>query len=391
MIRNFLSKIYAYSLFEGFLLIYPVYALLFKDSGLDVFEISLLLIIWMFTALIFEIPTGILADKYSRKKILISSYLVKIMGLSAWLLFRDFYSFALGFVMLGLGGALESGTFDAYIYDGLKFYKNEGLYEKVSGRIKIFNIVGTSIALGLGGFITEKFGYDLVILLSIISITITILIIMLFNDFKIERSTEEKNYLRFLKDVLQTSIQDKTLFVLLIVTAIVFGTYGAFDEFIALIADDLSMKKDLIGVLMSMIYLSYATGNFSAGYIKIKNWLTDSIFPISAGLLMLIIGIFYQKYSFFLLIFAAFFVGIFEIKMLARIQKRIETHKRATILSIKEFLLEMTAIIFTFGIGALSRGIDYQIALSACGAVIMVSSGLLLFFIYFTKPSKIVL
>ena len=67
---NFLKKIYLYSFLNGFNLIFPIFTLLFSKHGLNTVEISLLIAIWSVTTIVFEVPAGVLADKYSRRNLL---------------------------------------------------------------------------------------------------------------------------------------------------------------------------------------------------------------------------------------------------------------------------------------------------------------------------------
>lgn len=46
---------------------YPLYALLFLDTGLSPAEVSLLFAVWSVTALVTEVPAGVLADRWSRR------------------------------------------------------------------------------------------------------------------------------------------------------------------------------------------------------------------------------------------------------------------------------------------------------------------------------------
>ena len=45
--------------------LYPLYALLFLDTGLSGAQISLLFAIWSITSFVAEIPAGVLADRWS--------------------------------------------------------------------------------------------------------------------------------------------------------------------------------------------------------------------------------------------------------------------------------------------------------------------------------------
>jgi MFS family permease len=54
-----------------FVPLYPLYALLFLDTGLSTAEISALFAVWSVTALLAEVPAGALADRWSRRGVLV--------------------------------------------------------------------------------------------------------------------------------------------------------------------------------------------------------------------------------------------------------------------------------------------------------------------------------
>ena len=48
-------------------LLAPVYPLLLLSCGLDLFEINLVLAVYLLTTFVFDIPTGAVADRFGRK------------------------------------------------------------------------------------------------------------------------------------------------------------------------------------------------------------------------------------------------------------------------------------------------------------------------------------
>lgn len=109
----------AWALISDALPIYPLYALLFLDSGLSIGQISLLFAIWSGVSVVAEVPTGALADRYSRRAALVAHGMLQAAGYALWILVPGFAGFAVGFVLWGLGGTLASGTFEALLYDSL--------------------------------------------------------------------------------------------------------------------------------------------------------------------------------------------------------------------------------------------------------------------------------
>ena len=102
-----------------FIPLYPLYALLFADSGLSTAQITSLLVIWSAVPLLLEVPSGALADLLPRRALLVVAAAIRAVGFALWVLAPGYLSFAAGFVCWGIGSSLESGTFESYCYDRL--------------------------------------------------------------------------------------------------------------------------------------------------------------------------------------------------------------------------------------------------------------------------------
>lgn len=113
--------------------IYALYGVLFADHGLSTAQISLLLAMWSVTAFVLEVPSGAWADTVSRRALLIASCLLQGTCFALWMIAPSFAGFALGFVVWGIAGALESGTFEALIYDDLVARGAPNAYASIMG------------------------------------------------------------------------------------------------------------------------------------------------------------------------------------------------------------------------------------------------------------------
>ncbi|MDA0566090.1 MFS transporter [Streptomonospora sp. S1-112] len=101
------------------MLLYPVYALLFADTGLSTAQIASLFAVWSVTGIVLEVPSGVLADMVSRRRMLTVAPLLTGAGFAMWTLAPGYPAFALGFVLWGAGTALHSGTLQALVYTEL--------------------------------------------------------------------------------------------------------------------------------------------------------------------------------------------------------------------------------------------------------------------------------
>lgn len=99
--------------------LYPLYVLLFTRAGVSERGVSALFAIWSATAVVAEVPAGALADRMSRRGALVAAGLLQAAAYALWLAYPAFAGFALGFVLWGVGGALQGSAFRALLHDGL--------------------------------------------------------------------------------------------------------------------------------------------------------------------------------------------------------------------------------------------------------------------------------
>ncbi len=100
-----------------FMLIYPIYPIMFAERGaISAADIGILLAALYVSTVLFEIPTGIMADKISRKWVLMAAIVARAFCMASWLAWPTFWGYFVGVVFLALSFALESGALQAYLY-----------------------------------------------------------------------------------------------------------------------------------------------------------------------------------------------------------------------------------------------------------------------------------
>jgi MFS family permease len=109
---------------------------------------------------IFEVPTGIVADTIGRR----TSYLLGTLTLSAaslfyvllWQIEAPFWEWAIASLLLGLGFTFFSGAVEAWLVDALTATGYTGKLEAVFGRGQILTGVGMLGGSVAGGFIAQQ-------------------------------------------------------------------------------------------------------------------------------------------------------------------------------------------------------------------------------------------
>ena len=144
--KSFARRLYSFCFFDELMLIYPFYAVMFVDYGLSGYEVSLLFAAWSGTCIALEVPSGALADRFSRKWVMFAGEMFRVGGYACWAIFPDFWGFLIGFVLWGSQGALSSGAFEALVYDELKQFGRESGYVKILGRARSLRYAGMIVA-----------------------------------------------------------------------------------------------------------------------------------------------------------------------------------------------------------------------------------------------------
>ncbi|MFF0243251.1 MFS transporter [Streptosporangium sandarakinum] len=187
-VRRLAATLYAYTFLDDFTLLYPLYALLFADTGLSTAEISSLLAIWSLTSLVMEIPSGAWADTVSRRLLLVLAPLLAGAGYALWFLFPSYGAFAAGFVLWGTAGALQSGALEALVYTELEREDAVGRYAGIMGRARALGTGAVMAATALAVPLFAAGGYSLVGVASVLVCLVCAAVAAAFPEHRTHRS-----------------------------------------------------------------------------------------------------------------------------------------------------------------------------------------------------------
>lgn len=197
--KSFLQNYYLTNFFYEFIFAYAIYGALFIIRGLSVFQVSLLLSWWALTSAIFEVPSGALADRWSRKKMMVLAPLIKSFCFISWFLAKgNFYLYALGFLFWSLGSCFLSGTSEALLFDVLVYFKKDKEYEKFLGKKKAYLYLVVAISMITGGFMAN-FNLNFTIIFSVIPLLFSAFFATRICEAAKVKSTEEVHYFEYLK------------------------------------------------------------------------------------------------------------------------------------------------------------------------------------------------
>ena len=379
---------FIYKLLKDLVPIYPVYLLLFESKGLSLAQVSLLLAIWSVPVVLLEVPTGILADHWNRKKMILIGGLCKTACYIIWFFSEGFALFALGFILWGISESFCSGSEEALVFDNLKLHGQEESFEKVYGKGCFYANMGVALSCLIGGFLSSLITFRGVLLLSAFSVLISTHFaskLIEVNYFRILRDEnwgkDSMNPFTTLIDAAALCIKNKLLLTVVLMLVLVIGTAGILDEYDQLVAQSYGLNLGLIGVWISIRYTLEALGArfaylYKTLFFKIgikKEFYSIFLLCLFAGILLAVSVSIHSialvpLYGLFYMLMAS--AGVLQEEY---VQQRIEEQGRSTVHSIISLLHNLYGIVLfsMFAIVLSGSGIQLGIIITAFYIVIL--------------------
>ena len=152
-LKHNILKMYLLKGVLWFMVAMPIIILFFQEHGLSLTQIMTLQAIYSFSVALFEIPSGYIADLFGRKQTIALSTVFSFAGYLVFSFYGGFYAFAIAQILVGIGGSLMSGSDSALLYDTLLETGDKKAYTKIEGRNYAIGNFSEATAGILGGFL----------------------------------------------------------------------------------------------------------------------------------------------------------------------------------------------------------------------------------------------
>lgn len=151
--------LYLLNLLCGIVFWYPIEKLFLQEIGVTPFGVTVSAAVFLMVLILFDVPSGILADKWRRKQTLQLAIVCFIGACIAGGLSQGLVQYQLANILLGGFVVLTSGTFQAIMFDSLKDSNQQNEYDKHQGRAYALFLAGLGFSSLAGGYLADWFSF----------------------------------------------------------------------------------------------------------------------------------------------------------------------------------------------------------------------------------------
>ena len=363
--------------------------------GLSLVQFAFFQSIFLFSQLVSEVPSGILGDRFSKKKIvllgLVLLSITPLLTLSSILLMKDYVILG-AFILEGVGNALLSGADDALFFESLRSEGKEESYGKIRGKLQLISALTLGIATFIGGGLYSITRYLPYFIQSFTLIGSMIIIISIPDNQKHAIEDLNQNGVSKFKELFSVFHRllksTKILFMFAFTTVIV----SAINVVFALLPDYFSkigFSTSTNGA-MFMIY-SIIGGIVATQAYKISKISVSKLIMLLS--LILMISIIFQILPFnttfiFSLLLLYIIIDILDPIIMEMLHLWVDDNSRATVISELSFSISLVTMLVNpiIGVGIQVFNMRTTILLISCFIIIMMLISYML--IEKTKGSK---
>ncbi len=339
--------------------------------GFNYLQIAIFEVIFHISSLVFEIPTGVIADVFGRKVSRILGIILYLAYIILIITTDDFFLIVLAFVLCGISYTLESGAAEALVYDSMVEENIESEFMAVNGKKEVIMQSAAFAALMLSGKLAEV-SYEYVFMATGAFFILGLISILFMKEVKIER--EKKSLKELLKDQFITStkivFKNKRLFLLIIIGAMMLAPITTIFFFIQNRLYELEFSIAMITVILGFHALFAAIGGFYSQKLERKFGEKKILFFIPLFIVICFWFLNTGTYMIIPFIILGFFDSVFYVVLSDYVNKMVESKIRATVLSFFGMAFSFVMIFIFLIVGYVGHYVSLQSAFIVLGLIV---------------------
>ncbi|MDK0980603.1 MFS transporter [Clostridium perfringens] len=377
-----------YTISSQSLFIWTIFLIYLRGKGLSFTEVMVLNSLSAVITFVFEVPSGILADKLNRKSLLVLGEVLRCLSLCIILFTNNYCILLFSSVFSGLAESMISGSGIALIYDSFLEEKKEEEYKQYLANTQMWALRFSAFATLVSG-VLYKFNFNLPMILSIILEIFSIVFLLRLKDTKVinfsnininlkEIFVEERNNIIGLRNNKYVLKLFFIYFVMMILISNLNYTSQAY-------LTDIGISYSYIGIIFFIFSIISSFGAKSSAKVKFRSRV------IIFWYCLVLIGLYFSGIyiSLILLAIARFMSGMIWPILSDETNKVIDSNNRATILSYRSLISQISFIIFDPLVGLLLDKLGFKFTYVIMGTCTLGILSLVLLFKILKNKTKI--
>jgi len=368
--RN-INGYYTFHLFINFAFWLPIYALFFLNQGLSYSAILLLYAVDNIFQTALEVPSGMIADRWGRRPVLMIGAIVQAAGYAMIAFGNGMPWYVAAMALHGTALACVSGSDAAFIYDSLLAAGREKEFKQIEGRAYMFNLIGWGVGGLLGGWMAVQ---KLALPYIISALTSFLAFFVMAACMEPPRIKTRPAPTQMLKNAWQAVRSNAALRAIIVFASLIFGFLLVSHKFSQPYLKAAGIDLKFFGV----IYFVWLMGAALSSNLSHK--VDDTIgrrayfvvLPIIVGGVLIYFGFYQNMLGVALALLYQFVWGSLRPQMNQIINHEAASSMRATILSLVGFGSAVVYIIASPLIGQVADIYDFPLALLCLGVAALV-------------------
>lgn len=366
---------YGYNFFHSLIFAYVIERLYWASRSITNQQVVYTEIIYAVVVAILEVPTGSLADRWSKKALIRISALLSFIEFLILIYANNFSLFALAVSTAAVGKSLSSGTCNALIYDSLKLTSEESDFEKICGRINFFDYSSCMLAALIGSYIAYHEGNITTYWLSLVSLIITFIItLFLVEPTIVNKESETENYLNYISEAFNFLKNETSVMFIILFGILISAVFTYIDEFWQIYLSAINIPILLFGVVSSIRMISSSISGLYAYKLK-KRFSYSTIFSIVLLLIcttVLLTGFMKTALGLIPLVLTFAVFGVVEPLVLGYLHHRTGSSIRATVESFQSLALRICTILCGLIFGYFSTHYSIFTGFKVLGVILLI-------------------
>ena len=377
MQRNLIA-LYLVKLSKWFTLVMPIIVLFYEEHRLGLQDVFILKSVYSVAAVALEVPSGYLADVWGRKRCIVAGCVLFFGGYLCYSLTETFAAFLVAEILLGIGQTMINGADSALLYDTSVHHGRENLYLRYEGRSTMIGNFAEAVAGIFGGLLAVyslRYPFYAQAVVAFVGIPAAMALREYAPANKVQSPWEE--ILRILKYSLVTN---KKLCCNIMYSGIIGAATLTMAWFVQPVLMQLETPTEWYGIIWTVLNLTVGVAALYSDRVEQlfgmnkMNILILSV--IAGGYVALAYNLTYAGLGILLLfyIFRGFATPILK----GYINQMTFSEMRATVLSIRNFVIRLMFAAIAPFIGWLNDMYSLQVALLASAALIFIPGAVFL-------------